>query len=39
MNYAKISPEIINSLYKSYEQIQVSNLDKTIIILVELRTS
>ena len=39
MKYATISPNVINPLYKSYSEIQSSNLDKDLIILVELRTS
>ncbi|WP_340621013.1 carboxymuconolactone decarboxylase family protein [Xenorhabdus siamensis] len=39
MNYAKISPKIINPLYKSYDEIQKTELDHSLILLVEMRTS
>ncbi|OTA17946.1 alkylhydroperoxidase [Xenorhabdus vietnamensis] len=39
MNYAKVSPRIINPLYKSYEEIHTSELDQELILLVETRVS
>ncbi|MDC9588045.1 carboxymuconolactone decarboxylase family protein [Xenorhabdus sp. XENO-10] len=39
MNYVKISPKIINPLYKCYDEIQKSELDHSIILLVEMRAS
>ncbi|MBI6549356.1 carboxymuconolactone decarboxylase family protein [Xenorhabdus lircayensis] len=39
MNYAKVSPRIINPLYKSYEEIHASELDQALILLVETRVS
>ncbi|AOM41497.1 carboxymuconolactone decarboxylase family protein [Xenorhabdus hominickii] len=39
MNYAKVSPKIINPLYKSYEEIHASELDQSLILLVEIRVS
>ncbi|MDX7998574.1 carboxymuconolactone decarboxylase family protein [Xenorhabdus sp. Reich] len=39
MNYAKVSPAIINPLYKSYEEIHASELDQALILLVETRVS
>ncbi|CDH31642.1 MULTISPECIES: carboxymuconolactone decarboxylase family protein [Xenorhabdus] len=39
MNYAKISPKIMNPLYKCYDEIQKCELDQSLILLVEMRTS
>ncbi|AYA41277.1 carboxymuconolactone decarboxylase family protein [Xenorhabdus nematophila] len=39
MNYAKVSPKIINPLYKCYEEIHAAELDQALILLVETRVS
>ncbi|MBD2795879.1 carboxymuconolactone decarboxylase family protein [Xenorhabdus sp. 18] len=39
MNYAKVSPKVINPLYKSYEEIHAAELDQALILLVETRVS
>ncbi|OTA20894.1 alkylhydroperoxidase [Xenorhabdus beddingii] len=39
MDYAKISPLVINPLYQSYAEIHASKLDQALILLVETRVS
>ncbi len=39
MNYAKIAPEIMNPIYQSYQAIHESDINPTLLVLLELRVS